>query len=140
MFSSVQSLSHARLFETPWTAYQASLSFTICRSLCKLMSIELVMPSNHLILCHPPLLLPSVFLSIRGFSNELAACISHYFLLDISICNVTIISNCTLNTESISFPPCLLFLLTPIFLLMAPPLSKSSRLKTLELFWSLPSL
>ena len=58
---------------TPWTAArQASLSFTIFLSLLKLMSIELVMPSNHLILCHPLLLLPSLFPSIRVFSNELA--------------------------------------------------------------------
>ena len=54
-----------------WTeAHQASLSFTISQSLLKLMSIELVMPSNHPILCHPPLLLPSIFPSIRVFSNE----------------------------------------------------------------------
>ena len=66
----VQLLSHVRLFVTPWTAeLQASLSFTISQSLLKLMSIESVMPSNHLTLC--PLLLPtSVFPSIRGFSNE----------------------------------------------------------------------
>ena len=58
---------------TPWTAaHQASLSFTISQSLLKLRSIELMMPSNHLILCHPLLLLPSTFCSIRGFSNELA--------------------------------------------------------------------
>ena len=70
-FSSVQSLSHVRLFATPWTApYQASLSITNSWSLLKLMSIELVMPSNHLILCRPLLLLPSIFPSIRVFSNE----------------------------------------------------------------------
>ena len=69
-FSSVQSLSQVKLFATQWTAgCQASLSITSSRSLCKLMSIELVMPFNHLILCCP-LLLPSVFPSIRGFSNE----------------------------------------------------------------------
>ena len=69
--SSVQLLSRVRLFATPWTAApQASLSITISRSLLKLMSIESVMPSNHLILCHPLLLLPSVFPSIRVFSNE----------------------------------------------------------------------
>ena len=56
-------------------AHQASLSFTISQSLLKLMSIELVMPSNHLVLCHPLLLLPSFFPSIRGFSNEMALCI-----------------------------------------------------------------
>ena len=70
-FSSVQSLSHVRLFATPWTAEcQASLSITNSWSLPKLMSIELVMPSNHLILCRPFLLLPSIFPSIRVFSNE----------------------------------------------------------------------
>ena len=70
---SVQSLSHVRLFATPWTAArQASLSITTTRSLLKLMSIELVMPSNHLILCHPLLLPPLIFPRIRVFSNELA--------------------------------------------------------------------
>ena len=70
-FSSVQLLSHVRLFATPWTAaHQASLSITNSRSLLKLMSIESVMPSNCLILCHPLLLLPSIFPSIRAFSNE----------------------------------------------------------------------
>ena len=67
----VQSLSHVLLFATPWTvACQASLSFTISQSLLKLVSIELVMPSNHLILCNPLLLLPSLLPSIRVFSNE----------------------------------------------------------------------
>ena len=75
-FSSVQSLCHVRLFATPWTvARQASLSVTNSRSLFKLMSIESVMPSNRLILCHPLLLLPSIFPSIRVFSHELALCI-----------------------------------------------------------------
>ena len=70
-FSLVQSLSHVRLFETPWTvARQVSLSITSSQSLLKLMSIAFVMPSNHLILCHPLLLLPSIFPSIRVFSNE----------------------------------------------------------------------
>ena len=69
--SSVQSLSHVQLFATPWTAArQASLSITNSRSLLQLMAIELVMPSNHLILCRPLLLLPSMFPSIRVFSNE----------------------------------------------------------------------
>ena len=71
-FSSVQLLSHVRLFVTPWTARQASLSITNSRSLLKPMSIESRMPSNHLILCHPLLLLPSLLPSIRGFSNESA--------------------------------------------------------------------
>ena len=70
-FSSVQLLSHGRLFATPWTAAcQASLSITNFRNLLKLMSMESVMPSNHLILCYTPLLLPSICPSIRVFSNE----------------------------------------------------------------------
>ena len=74
--SSVQSLGHVQLFVIPWTAaWQASLSITNSWSLFKLMSIELVMPLNHLILCHPLLLPPSIFPSIRVFSNELALCI-----------------------------------------------------------------
>ena len=69
----VQLLSCVWLFATPWTAAcQASLSFTVSQSLLKLMSIKLVMPSNHLTLCCPLLLLPSIFPSIRVFSNELA--------------------------------------------------------------------
>ena len=72
----VQSLIHVQLFVNPWTAaWHASLSFTASCSLLKLMSIESVMPSNHLILCRPLLLLPSVFPSIRVFSNESALCI-----------------------------------------------------------------
>ena len=72
-FSSVQLLIRVRLFATPWIATrQASLSITSSRSLLKLMSIELVMSSTHLILCHPFLVLPSIFPSIRVFSNELA--------------------------------------------------------------------
>ena len=71
-FSSVQSLSHVRLSATPWTAAcQASLSTTNSQSLLKLMSNASVMPSNHLILCCTLLLLPSIFPSIRVFSNEL---------------------------------------------------------------------
>ena len=71
----VQLISHVRFFATPWTVTrQASLSFAISRSLLKLMSVELVMPSNHLILCHP-LLLPSIFPSLRVFSNESTFCI-----------------------------------------------------------------
>ena len=70
-FSSVQSFSHVQLFATPWTAArQASLSITNSQSLPKLMYIELVIPSNRLILCHPLLLLPSIFPSILVFSNE----------------------------------------------------------------------
>ena len=75
-FSSVQSLSCVQLFATPWTpACQASLSITNSRSPPKPMSIKSMMPSNHLILCHPLLLLPSIFPIIRVFSNESALCI-----------------------------------------------------------------
>ena len=70
-FSSLQSLSCVQLFATPWAVvYQTSLSSTNSWSLLKLMSIELVLPSNHLILCHPVLLPPSIFHSIRVFSNK----------------------------------------------------------------------
>ena len=76
MLSPVQSLSRVRLFATPWTtARQASLSISNSQSLLKLMSIESVMPFNHLILCQPLLLLPLLFPSIRVFSNESALCI-----------------------------------------------------------------
>ena len=88
--SSVQSLSHVQLFVTPWTAAcQAFLSITNSQSLLKLMSIESVMPSNHLILCHPLLLLPSIFPSIRVFSNESVLHIRwpKYWSFSISISN-----------------------------------------------------
>ena len=72
----ITSVAQSCLFVTPWTAaLQASLSITNSQSLLKLMSIELVMPSNHLILCRPLLLLPSIFPSIRVFSNESVLCI-----------------------------------------------------------------
>ena len=75
VISSVQSLSRVQLFATPWTAAcEASLSITNSQSLLKLVSIESVMPSNHLILCHP-LLLPSIFPNIRVFSNDSTLCI-----------------------------------------------------------------
>ena len=75
-FSSVQLLSHVQLFPTPWTAgHQASLSITNSQSLLKLLSIESVMPSNHLILCRPLLLLSSISASISIFSSESALCI-----------------------------------------------------------------
>ena len=86
----VQSLSHVQLFATPWTAaHQASLSITTSRSLSKLLSIDLVMPSNHLILCHPLLLLSSIFPRIRVFSKESALCIrwSKYWSFTISPSN-----------------------------------------------------
>ena len=91
-FSSVQSLSRVPLFVTPWaTACQASLSITNSRSLPKLMSTESVMPSNHLILCHPLLLMPSIVPRIRVFSNESVLCIRWpkywSFSFSISPCN-----------------------------------------------------
>ena len=71
-----QSLNCVLLFATPWTAaHQASLSFTISQCLLKLISFDSVMPSNKLILCHPFLLLPSIFPNLRVFSNESALCI-----------------------------------------------------------------
>ena len=74
-FSSAQSLSRVRLFATPWTAAcQTSLSFTMSQSLLKFTSVESVMPSNHLVLCHT-FFLPSIFPSIRVFSDELVLCI-----------------------------------------------------------------
>ena len=85
---SVRSLSRVRLFVTPWTAaHQASLSITNSGSLLKLMSIESVMPSNHIIFCGPFLFLPSVFSSIRVLSNESAFCIrwSKYWIFSFSI-------------------------------------------------------
>jgi len=87
-FSSVQSLSRVQLFATPWTAeHQASLSITNSQSLPKPTSIELVMPANHLILCRPLLLLPSILRSIRVFSNKSALCIRwpKYCSFDFSI-------------------------------------------------------
>ena len=84
----VQSLSHVQLLVTPWTATrQASLSFTVSWSLLKPMSIESVMPSNHLVLCHPLLLLPSIFPVIMVFPNESVLCIrcSKYGSFNLSI-------------------------------------------------------
>ena len=73
LFSLVEPLSRVWLFVTPWTAAcHSSLSFSVSQSSLKLMSVESVMPSKHFILCHPLLLLPSIFLSIRVFSNESA--------------------------------------------------------------------
>ena len=88
MFSSFQLLRCVWLFETPWTAAdQASLSITNSQSLLKLMSSASLMPSNHLILCHPLLLLPSIFPSIRVFSSELVLCIRwpNYWSFNFSI-------------------------------------------------------
>ena len=87
-FGSIHSLSHVQLFATPWTAAcQASLSITNSWSLLKFISIESVMPSNHLILCHPLLLLPSIFPSIRVISDESGLCIrwTKYWTFSFSI-------------------------------------------------------
>ena len=85
---SVQQLSRARLFATPWTAaHQASLSIANSQILLKLMSIELVMPSSHLILCHPLLLPPSIFPSIRVFSNE-SVLLDYHRIPDLSSLNL----------------------------------------------------
>ena len=82
LYGSVQSLSHVQLFVTPWTAArQASLSITNSQSLFKIISIESVVPSNHLILCCPLLLLPSIFSSIRVFFNDSNHGIYHTFKL-----------------------------------------------------------
>ena len=91
-FSLVQLLSRVSLFATPWiAACQASLSITNSQNSPKLMSIESVMHSNHLIPCHPLLLLPSIFPNIRAFSNEWALCIRWLkyssFSFSISLCN-----------------------------------------------------
>ena len=89
LFCSVQLLSRVQLFVTPWTAVpQASLSITNSQSLLKLKSTGLVMPSNHLILCHPLLLLPSIFPSIRVFSNESVLPNTHQYM-----CREKMISN-----------------------------------------------
>ena len=88
MSQSGQSLSHVQLFATPWTAArQASLSITSSWSLLKLISIESVMPSNHLILCRPLLLLPSIFPSVRVFSKDSVLCIRwpKYWIFSFSI-------------------------------------------------------
>ena len=117
-FSSVQSLSHIWLFATPWTAArQASLSITNSQSLLKLMSIELVMPSNHLIFCRPLLLPPSIFPSIGVFSNESALRIrwpkycsfsfnispsrtSDWFQIGKGVCQGCLLSICLFNLYS----------------------------------------
>ena len=101
---------------TPWTAaHQASLSFTISRSLLKLMSTESVMPSNHFVLCHPLLLLSSIFPSIRIFSDESALCIRwpKYWSFSISPSNESVQFSCSVVSDSLrphglqhARPPC----------------------------------
>ena len=109
--SLVQSLSRVRLFATPWSAArQASLSITNSQSLLKLMSIELVMPSSHLILCHPLLLLPPIPPSIRVLSNESALCIRwpNYWSFSFNIrlyCSICNKNNSNKEHSTMKFPP-----------------------------------
>ena len=121
-FSSVQSLSLLRLFATPWTAaHQASLSITNSWSLLKFMSIESVMPSNHLILCRPLLLLPPIFPSIRVFSNESALrIIWPFYLLQLHWCHSSCLSQC-LTAVSLTF----LSFKRPFSVSASPPLPQS---------------
>ena len=110
MFVVVQSLSHVQLFVTPWTvARQASLSITNSWSLLKLMSIELVMPSNHLILCHPLLLWPSIFPIIRLFTNESALFIRWPKYWSSALVSI---SSSSEYSGLISFRMCILFFMT----------------------------
>ena len=109
-FTSVQSLSHVQLFSTPWTAaHQASLSITNSWNLFKLMSIESVMPSSHLILCRPLLLLPSIFPSIRVSSNESVVCIRgpEYWSFSFSTCPSTVsVLVLILQCSCVRYHPC----------------------------------
>ena len=100
----VQLLSHVGLSVTPWTAArQASLSFTNSWSLRKLMFIESVMPSNHFILSHPLLLLPSIFPSIRVFSNESTQCINKKFLFFFAFPHLFVCIEFTLLKKTLSY-------------------------------------
>ena len=108
-FSSVQLLSRVQFFATPWTvAHQASLSITNSRSILKLMSIELLMPSNHLILCCPLFLLPLIFSSFRIFSNELVLCIRwpEYWSFSFSISPSNEYSGLISNQDGLVESPC----------------------------------
>ena len=101
--SSVQSLSHVWLFATPWTtACWASLPITNSRSAPKAMSIELVTPSKHLILCRPLLLLPSFFPSIRVFSNESACTVVYVNCISIKLANfkIKVVAHLYIKTKS----------------------------------------
>ena len=130
----VQWLSCVQLFATPWTAaHQASLYFTISQSLLRLMSIESVMPSNHLILCHPLLLPPSIFPSIRVFSNESAVCIrwSKYWSFSFSI------------SPSNEYSGLISFRLTGLISLLSKGLSRvfsNTRIQKHQFFDAQPSL
>ena len=107
-FILVQLLSHVQLFVTSWTtAHQASLFFTVSWSLLKLMSIELMMPSNHLILCHPLLLLTSLFPTNRVFSSESALCIrwSKYWSFSFSISSSSEYSGLISFIDWLFWPP-----------------------------------
>ena len=129
MLSSLQLLSHVQLFTTQWTtACQASLSINNSRSLLKLMFIKSVMPSSHLILCHPLLLPPSIFPSIRVFSNESALCIRwpKYWSFSFSI------SSSSEYSGLISFRIDLLHLLAVQGILKSPLQCQSSKPSLLQ--------
>ena len=125
LFSSVQSLSHVWLLAPPWTAAcQASLSITSSWSSLKLMSIESVMPANHLILYHPLLLLPSIFPSIRIFSNESVLCIrwlKYYSRIITAILKIRV------------FPPILSFIKIILAILVPLPFNLNLSLINLDL-------
>ena len=123
-YQSVQSLSHVWLFATPWTAaHQASLSITSSWSLFKLMSVESVMTSNHLILCRPLLLLPSIFPSIRVFSNGHMNIQMHsFFFFQLDGIAALVLNSClvingwtSVATVSIGWVLIILLLMTPPF-------------------------
>ena len=135
MFVVVQSLSHVQLFVTPWTvARQASLSITNSWSLLKLMSIELVMSSNHLILCHPLLLLPSIFPSIRLFTNESALFIRWPKYWSSALVSI---SSSSEYSGLISFRMCILFFMTIFhkFLKLSFCSSEQFQVSCLEVCW-----
>ena len=149
-FLVVQSLSHVQLFATPWTvARQASLSITNAGSLLKLMSIESVMPSNHLIFCCPVLLLPSIFSSIRVFYNELVFCIRwpKYWSFSFSISPSNEYSGltslridlvwspcCPRDSRESSQPPQFKWQAIPVFLLEEPH-EQYDSLQTVINYW-----
>ena len=121
-FSSVQLLSHVRFFVTRWTAaHQASLSLTNSWSLLILMSIESVVPSNHLILCRSLLLLPSIFPSVRVFSKESVLQCSTFFLVQFSRPHMTTRKTIALTIRTfVLYCSCMLSLFSHVQLFVAP--------------------
>ena len=139
-FVAVQSLSHVRLFESPWTAaHQASLSFIISQNLLKFMFIESVMLSNHLILSHPLLLLPSIFPSIKVFTNELTLHIWWPHSIGVSVSASVLPMNLSKGSYvySWAFWRVLWMLILPSFFPLCCPLAQLSPLSTLSLTFSL---